>query len=211
MKSRTEAEENERLDALRKFEADLQSRGYALIAGIDEVGRGPLAGPVMAAAVILPAGARIPGINDSKKLSAKKREMLAKAIKEHAVAWAIGAMNEKAVDEMNILQATRKAMEEAVEGLSQKPDALLIDALSLPKIPIKQLSIVKGDSLSVSIAAASILAKVERDALMTAYHELYPEYGFDSNKGYGTAKHLEAIGKYGLCPIHRVTFAAKFL
>jgi ribonuclease HII len=210
MKKLNEEEELARLDAMRQFEKKLKSEGYKLIAGVDEVGRGPLAGPVLACAAILPDDCRIFGINDSKKLSESKREELSLLIKDQALAYGIGMVDEKEIDRINILQATLAAMAEAVKNLSPQPDALLIDAVSLTKVRIKQLSIVKGDELSISVAAASIVAKVARDDIMRSFDKLYPEYGFASHKGYGTRQHIEAIQRHGLCPIHRVSFCRKF-
>ncbi|MDR1641900.1 MAG: ribonuclease HII [Clostridiales bacterium] len=199
-----------RLESMRAFERKLEAEGFSFIAGIDEVGRGPLAGPVYACAVILPKDCAIMGVKDSKKLSEKNREELSAIIKEKAVAWNIGTADEKEIDSINILKATMRAMKDAVNGLSVKADSLLVDALSLPEIPLRQLAIIGGDGLSISIAAASIVAKVARDALMREYDLTYPEYGFAAHKGYGTKQHIDAIGKHGLCPIHRVSFAAKF-
>ena len=190
------------------IEKELLARGCAYIAGVDEVGRGPLAGPVVCAAVIMPLdeGALIEGVDDSKKLSAKRRETLAALIKERAFAYTVYELNEKTIDEINILQATYEAMRHAVEDLDVVPDLLLNDAVTIPLIPIRQVGIVKGDARSLSIAAASIMAKVTRDRMMVEYAELYPEYGFEKNKGYGSAEHREALKKYGPCPIHRSTF-----
>lgn len=179
---------------------------YPYIAGIDEVGRGPLAGPVVACAVILPKDCNILYINDSKQVSEKKREKLCEQIKEAAVAYEIGMMDHAVIDEINILQATYKAMQQAIQNLSVQPDLLLNDAVTIPEISVKQVPIIKGDTKSISIAAASIVAKVTRDAMMVEYDKLYPEYGFAQNKGYGSPKHLEALRKYGPCPIHRKTF-----
>lgn len=199
-----------RLKEMRKFENE--NRQFGLLCGIDEVGRGPLAGPVYAAAVILPEDVDILYINDSKKLSEKKREELYSEIMEKAVAVGIGHVSEKRIDEINILQATYEAMTMAVSELSVKPGALLIDAVHIPQLDAyKQISIIKGDAKSASIAAASIIAKVTRDRVMKQYVEEYPEYGFDSNKGYGSKDHIEAIKKYGPCPIHRRSFIGNFI
>jgi ribonuclease HII len=206
----SEAGEQARLEKLLVYEKKYYSEGARYIAGIDEVGRGALAGPVLACAVILPKEARIPGINDSKKLSEKKREKLAKIIKECAIVYSIGIIDAATIDEINILNATRRAMISAIKDLSEKPDMLLIDAVNL-LIDIKQCSIVKGDALSMSIAAASIVAKTARDDMMRKYHAIYDRYGFDKNKGYGTPQHIAAIQKHGLCPIHRSTFTRKFV
>ncbi|MBO4457543.1 MAG: ribonuclease HII [Butyrivibrio sp.] len=199
-----------RLKEMRKYENE--NRQFGLLCGIDEVGRGPLAGPVYAAAVILPEDVDIMYINDSKKLSEKKREELYSEITEKAVAVGIGHSSEKRIDEINILQATYEAMTMAVSELSVKPGALLIDAVHIPQLEeYKQISIIKGDAKSASIAAASIIAKVTRDRIMKQYAEEYPQYGFDSNKGYGSAEHIAAIKKYGPCPIHRRSFIGNFL
>lgn len=203
--------EQERLKSMYKFEEEAYEKGFSLIAGIDEVGRGPLAGPVVTAAVILPKGELIEGINDSKKLSEKQREFLFEVIQQKAIAIEIGIIEEKEIDEINILNATKKAMEISIKNLSPQPDFLLLDAVKLEKVNISQSSIIKGDSLSISIAAASIIAKVTRDRLISELDEKYPEYGFAKHKGYGTAEHIEAIRKYGICPIHRVSFTKNFV
>ncbi|MCL1809325.1 MAG: ribonuclease HII [Clostridiales bacterium] len=199
---------------MREYENELFRRGVRYIAGIDEVGRGPLAGPVVAAAVVLPESFSVEGVNDSKKLTARKREELFDLIIEQALAWGIGAEDNFAIDEMNILEATKSAMKKAVceagERLSASCGAaiehLLIDAVALKDVSIPQTSIIKGDEKSVSIAAASIIAKVTRDRMMVSFHEEYPHYGFDCNKGYGTKAHYEGIAKYGICEIHRRSF-----
>ena len=177
---------------------------------MDEVGRGPLAGPVVCAAVILPDTPLAEGVDDSKKLSPKRREALAAYIREIALAYTVYEVNEKTIDQINILQATRLAMKEAVSALKIPPGIVLTDGNMTLDIPFPQKSVVRGDGLCYSIGAASILAKVYRDALMERYAEEYPQYGFGKNKGYGTAEHIKAIGEYGLCPIHRRTFAEKF-
>lgn len=179
---------------------------YQYICGIDEVGRGPLAGPVCAGAVILPKDVDILYINDSKQLSAAKREELYDIIKEKAIAVKTAYSSPEVIDDINILQATYRAMREAINELDVKPDILLNDAVNIPEVNIKQVPIIKGDAKSISIAAASIIAKVERDRLMVMYDELYPEYGFAKNKGYGSKEHIEALRKYGPCPIHRRSF-----
>jgi ribonuclease HII len=199
-------EELQRLHVLSVFEAEAYNAGYTLIAGIDEAGRGPLAGPVVASAVILPKGICIPSIDDSKKLLEKKREQLYDVILKEAVSIGIGIVDEKTIDEINILQASILAMKIAIGQLNIKPDFILSDAVSLPDMNIPQKAIIKGDSKSISIAAASIIAKVTRDRLMCEYHKKYPMYKFISNKGYGTAKHLEMLKRYGPCEIHRRTF-----
>ncbi|MFQ5455615.1 MAG: ribonuclease HII [Nitrospirota bacterium] len=188
------------------FEKREYSKGYKLLAGIDEAGRGPLAGPVVASAVILPKDYFNPEIKDSKKLTVKKREVLFDEIRKRAVAIGIGIVKEDIIDEINILQAALLAMRKAVMDLSITPDSLLIDALSLSQIDIPQQAIIKGDSLSLSIASASIIAKVTRDRLMTDFHYTYPRYNFLSNKGYGTREHIQNLKEYGPCKIHRKTF-----
>lgn len=193
-------------------ERELFQKGYRLVAGADEVGRGPLAGPVVAAAVILPLEEekRILGIDDSKKLSKKKRKSLAEKIKETAVAYAIEEVDEETIDKINILQATRLAMKRAIEKLSPRPDFVLTDGNMTLDISVPQESVVKGDAKIASIGAASILAKVYRDALMEKYAEAFPYYGFERNAGYGTRAHIEAIREMGICTIHRRTFIKKF-
>jgi ribonuclease HII len=189
-----------------RFERDLRGRGYRFVAGIDEAGRGPLAGPVVAAAVILPDRYEYPEINDSKKLSPKRRERLYEVIQKDAVAVGVGLSEVFVIDSINILQATLLAMQEAVVGLFVKPDYLLIDGLNTIGLGTPQQVVVRGDSLSISIAAASIIAKVSRDRLMEMYHRQFPAYNFLRNKGYGTREHREAIVKYGRCKIHRRSF-----
>ena len=202
--------EKERTYQMSRYERE--NRSYGLLCGIDEVGRGPLAGPVYAAAVILPENSDILYLNDSKKLSEKKREELYDVIMEKAVAVGIGHVSEKRIDEINILQATYEAMTMAVKNLKVKPGALLIDAVHIPQLEeYKQISIIKGDAKSVSIAAASIIAKVTRDRVMKEYALKYPMYGFESNKGYGSATHIAAIKKYGPCDIHRRSFIGNFI
>lgn len=198
-----------RLDAMREFECMYDKLSF--ICGIDEAGRGPLAGPVVAGAVILPKDTIILYLNDSKKLSAPRREALYDEIMEKAVSAAVGIADCARIDEINILQATYEAMRRAVSELSCVPDILLNDAVTIPGINISQHPIIKGDAKSVSIAAASILAKVTRDRMMLAYDELFPEYGFAANKGYGTKEHIEAIRKYGPSPIHRRSFITNFI
>ena len=188
------------------FEFERKYAEFHYICGIDEVGRGPLAGPVCAGAVILPKDCDILYINDSKQLSAKKRNELYDIITSQAVAFKTAYESNEVIDDINILRATYKAMQTAINNLSIKPDILLNDAVTIPDIRIKQIGIIKGDARSASIAAASIVAKVERDRLMEKYDEIYPEYGFASNKGYGSKEHIAALKKYGPCPIHRTTF-----
>ncbi|MDE7087240.1 MAG: ribonuclease HII, partial [Clostridia bacterium] len=185
-----------------EYERELIEKGCKYICGVDEVGRGPLAGPVVCAAVIMPLDDIIEGVDDSKKLSKKKREFLSGKILEKAIAYRICRVEPQIIDEINILQATRKAMKEAVEGLEVPPDFVLTDGNMTLDISLQQKSIVKGDALSYSIGAASIIAKVYRDKIMEEYAREYPQYGFESNVGYGSAAHIEAIKKYGLTPIH---------
>ena len=204
-------EEIERLTKLSEYERECYSKGFSYIAGIDEAGRGPLAGPVVAAAVILPKDCLIEGVNDSKKISEKKREKLYDEITEKAVAWGVGIMDNNVIDEINILNATRKAMHTAIENLQVKPDYVLIDAeKKVDTNGIPYTPIIKGDALSISIAAASIIAKVTRDRMMREYDQIFPMYGFEKHKGYGTKAHIEAIREHGLCMIHRHTFSDKF-
>ncbi len=198
-----------RTQQMKKYE--MKYSDYSFICGIDEVGRGPLAGPVVAGAVILPKDCSILYINDSKQLSEKKREELYDQIMEQAVAVGIGYNSPERIDEINILQATYEAMRQAISQLNPQPDLLLNDAVNIPEVQIKQVPIIKGDAKSISIAAASIIAKVTRDRLMVQYDEVFPEYGFAANKGYGAAKHIEAIRKYGPTPIHRRSFIKNFM
>ncbi len=198
--------ERKRLEGMRVYEHDCEQKGYSLICGIDEAGRGPLAGPVVAGAVILPKDCEIMGLNDSKKLSEKRREELFEEICEKALAYGSGIVGPGRIDEINILQADYEAMCEAIGTLKYMPQILLNDAVTIPQVRIPQIPIVHGDAKSVSIAAASIIAKVTRDRLMLEYDTLFPEYGFAENKGYGTAAHYAAILKYGPCPIHRASF-----
>lgn len=202
-------EERNRLEQMRTFEKKYNE--YQVICGIDEAGRGPLAGPVVAGAVILPEDCEILYLNDSKKLSAAKREQLYDEISEKAVSWAVGIVSSERIDEINILQATYEAMRQAVGKLSPAPELLLVDAVTIPQVSTKQAGIIKGDAKSVSIAAASIMAKVTRDRMMEQMDILYPEYGFAGHKGYGSQAHVEAIRKYGPCPIHRRTFLKNIL
>lgn len=201
--------ERERLETMKEYEYLYQDRGN--LCGIDEVGRGPLAGPVVAGAVILPKDCEILYLNDSKKLSEKKRELLYDEIMEKAVAVGIGAVGPERIDEINILQATYEAMRLAVSNLKVRPDLLLNDAVTIPGVELPQVPIIKGDAKSISIAAASIIAKVTRDRMMAEYESLYPGYGFASNKGYGAKAHIEAIKKFGLTPIHRRSFIGNFV
>lgn len=201
--------EKERIEGLKVYEKQYESFGY--VCGVDEVGRGPLAGPVVAGAVILPSDCEILYINDSKKLSEKKREELYPIIMEQAISVGIGMVSPQRIDEINILQATYEAMREAIHNLSIKPDILLNDAVTIPKVDIRQVPIVKGDAKSISIGAASIIAKVTRDRLMVEYDALFPEYGFASHKGYGTAAHISALKAHGPTSIHRRSFIQKFV
>ena len=200
--------ERERLEGMRVYERRYRER--ATLCGIDEVGRGPLAGPVVAGAVILPEDCEILYLNDSKKLSEKKRELLYDEIMEKAIAVGIGAVSPERIDEINILQATYEAMRIAISRLSVRPDLLLNDAVTIPQVDIPQVPIIKGDAKSVSIAAASIIAKVTRDRMMVQYEDLYPGYEFASNKGYGSARHIAALKEIGPCPIHRRSFIKNF-
>ena len=190
-----------------EFELEARRRGCRRIAGLDEAGRGPLAGPVVAAAVILPIRCRLAGVNDSKQVSESERTRLYDVIVARARGIGVGVATEQEIDRFNILEATRLAMHRALAALTPPPDCLLIDAVALPDVTILSRSIVKGDTLSLSIAAASIVAKVTRDRMMVAYHRTYPEYNFLSHKGYGTEEHLQRLAQYGPCAIHRRTFA----
>lgn len=201
--------EDARIEALRVYEE--QYGQYEFICGIDEVGRGPLAGPVVAGAVILPKNCRIRYINDSKQLSEKKREELYEIIMREAVSYAVGYAAPERIDEINILQATYEAMREAIGKLSPKPDILLNDAVTIPGVGLPQIPIIKGDAKSITIGAASIIAKVTRDRLMEDYDKLFPEYGFAANKGYGSAAHIAALRQYGPTPIHRRSFIGHFV
>lgn len=202
-------EELARTESLKKYEKEYDN--YLYICGIDEVGRGPLAGPVVAGAVILPKDCRILYINDSKKLSAAKREELYDEIMEHAVATGIGMASPERIDEINILQATYEAMRQAIGNLKVAPDLLLNDAVTIPKVEIPQVPIIKGDAKSISIGAASIIAKVTRDRMMEEYDRIFPGYGFAGNKGYGSAEHIAALQKLGPTPIHRRSFITHFV
>ena len=193
-----------------EIENEMVSQGFKMICGVDEAGRGPLAGPVYAAAVILPEKLQIPGLTDSKKLSDKKRRELFPVIQEKAIAWSIGFATEKEIDEINILQATYLAMERAIHGLSVTPDLALIDGNRAKDFGLPVKTVVKGDSLSANIAAASVLAKVARDDAMLKLAEEYPQYGFEIHKGYGTKAHYEALRSHGHCPVHRLSFLKKF-
>lgn len=210
-KSEIKDKELQRYEKMCVYEMNAYSEGVEYIAGVDEAGRGPLAGPVVAAAVILPKGIFIENLNDSKKLSVKRREELFDIITQKALSYSLGIVDEKSIDKINILNATKEAMEKAIQNLSIAPDIILIDAVKLDNIKTRQISIVKGDELSISIAAASILAKVTRDKIMEDMSKKFPQYGFAKHKGYGTKEHIEAIKKFGLCPIHRISFTKKFV
>lgn len=204
--------EEQRLIKLKEMDEEIYINGAKYICGIDEAGRGPLAGPVVVASVILPRESMIEGVNDSKKISEKKRERVYEEIIKEAISYGVGIIDESKIDEINILQATKEGLTESIKELKIVPDIILVDALrgiNTCNIPYK--SIIKGDATSYSIAAASIIAKVTRDRLMLKYDEMYPEYGFAKHKGYGTANHISAIKQYGLCPIHRRSFVKKFV
>lgn len=201
--------ERERVENMLAFEKEYSM--YSNICGIDEAGRGPLAGPVVAAAVILPKDARLLYVNDSKQLSEKKREELYDVIMREAVSVGVGIASPERIDEINILQADYEAMRDAVSQLTPQPELLLNDAVIIPQLTMKQISIIKGDAKSLSIASASIIAKVTRDRLMYEYDKMYPEYDFASNKGYGSKAHIAAIKEHGACPIHRKTFIKNFI
>lgn len=201
--------ERERIRQMGRYEREYSS--YMYICGVDEAGRGPLAGPVVAGAVILPKDCEILYVNDSKQLSEKRREALYDVIMDQAAAVGVGCIPPERIDEINILQATYEAMREAVNGLDPSPDLLLNDAVTIPDIQIRQVPIIKGDAKSISIAAASIIAKVTRDRMMVKYDEIFPEYDFAGNKGYGSQGHIEALKKYGPTPIHRRSFIKNFI
>ena len=193
------------------IENELHAKGYAVVCGVDEAGRGPLCGPVVAAACILPPDARIPGLDDSKKLSEKKREQLFPIIQQTAVAYGIGMASPEEIDRLNILNADMLAMRRAIEALSVPADIAVVDGNVARDLPIPAVTVVKGDAKSLSVSAASILAKVTRDRIMREYDEMYPQYGFLKNKGYGTAQHIAALREYGPTPIHRRSFIKKFI
>jgi len=204
--------EIERLNKLKEFEKKLYTDGIKYIAGIDEAGRGPLAGPVVIGCAIMKPDSFIEYVNDSKKISETKREMLYEKITSEALAWSTGIVWQDEIDEINILNATKKALTLAIEGLKIKPDTILVDALDkIDTKGIPYISVIKGDAKIYSISAASIIAKVTRDRIMKEYDEVYPEYGFSGHKGYGTAKHIQAIKEYGICPLHRKTFTKNFI
>ena len=204
--------ELERLTKLKEIEKDLYHKGLKSICGIDEAGRGPLAGPVVVAGVIMPQNSMIEGINDSKKVSEKKREKLYALIIEEAISYSVAIIGQDVIDDINILNATKSGVTKVVDELEVKPDLIIVDALThINTRGIPYESIIKGDAKCYNIAAASILAKVTRDRIMREWDEVYPQYGFISHKGYGTAKHIAAIKEYGLCPIHRKTFTKNFI
>lgn len=214
--------EEQRLNELKKIDREFYEKGLKLIAGIDEAGRGPLAGPVVVAAVVMPEDSFIEGVNDSKKVSEKKREKLYDLILEEALGYGVGIIDQKEIDEINILNATKEGLTRAIKELEKdlqekngeltKPDVIFVDALTkidTDNIPYK--SIIHGDAISYSIAAASIIAKVTRDRIMRQWDEIYPQYGFAKHKGYGTAAHIQAIKEYGICPLHRLSFVKNFI
>lgn len=204
--------EIERLNKLKEFEKKLYDDGIKYIAGIDEAGRGPLAGPVVVGCAIMKSDSFIEYVNDSKKVSETKREMLYEKITNEAISWSTGIVDQKEIDEINILNATKKALTMAIDKLDVKPDVILVDALDkIDTHEIPYISVIKGDAKIYSISVASIIAKVTRDRIMKEYDEVYPEYGFASHKGYGTAKHIQAIKEYGICPLHRKTFTKNFI
>ncbi len=203
--------EFERLTKIKEIEKDLYNKGFKNICGIDEAGRGPLAGPVVVAGVIMPKDSMIEWVNDSKKVTERRREILYEKIKEEAISYSIAVIDHNIIDDINILNATKQGVTEVVDGLDVKPDLIIVDALThINTRGIPYEPIIKGDAKCYNIAAASILAKVTRDRIMRQWDEIYPQYGFASHKGYGTAKHIAAIKEYGLCPIHRVTFTKHF-
>lgn len=205
--------EIERLTKLKEIEEKIyNSKEVKYICGIDEAGRGPLAGPVVIAAVIMPRNSMIEGVNDSKKVSEKKREKLYEEITSSSIAWAVGIIDQNEIDDINILNATKKGLTQALTELEQRPDIILVDALTkIDTLGIPYESIIKGDAKSYSIAAASIVAKVTRDRIMRQWDEIYPQYGFEKHKGYGTAMHINAIKEYGPCPLHRKSFIKNFI
>ena len=204
--------EEQRLIKLKEIDKEFFDMGMKYVCGIDEAGRGPLAGPVVVASVILPKDSMIEGINDSKKISESKREKLYDVILQESISYGIGIIYQEEIDEINILQATKKGLHEAVTNMEIKPNVILVDALTgIDTLGIPYKSIIKGDAKSYSIGAASIIAKVTRDRIMREWDKVYPEYGFAGHKGYGTAKHIEAIKKYGLTPIHRKTFCKNYM
>ena len=204
--------EEQRLINLKLYECELRSKGYKYICGIDEAGRGPLAGPVVVASVIMPENSMIEGVNDSKKVSEKKREKLYDLILSEAISYGVGIIGQDEIDEINILNATKKGLTISLQELTQKPDLIIVDALNnIDTLGTKYESIIKGDAKCYSIAAASIIAKVTRDRIMREWDKVYPQYGFVSHKGYGTVAHIKALKEYGACPLHRKTFIKHFI
>ena len=204
--------EEQRLIKLKQIDKEFFNMGKKYVCGIDEAGRGPLAGPVVIASVILPEDSMIEGVNDSKKVTEKRREKLYDQILQEAISYGIGIIDQEEIDKINILQATKKGLTEALKSMNKKPDVILVDALTgIDTLGIPYKSIIKGDATSYSIAAASIVAKVTRDRIMREWDKVYPEYGFERHKGYGTAKHIQAIKEYGVCPIHRRSFTKNFV
>lgn len=204
--------EEQRLNELKEIDKSYFKEGYNYICGIDEAGRGPLAGPVVVAAVIMPKGSMIEGVNDSKKVSEKKREKLYELIIEEAISYSVGIVDQNEIDRINILNATKAGLTEAVRTLKVKPELILVDALTnIDTCGVPYKSIIKGDAKSYSIAAASIIAKVTRDRIMREWDKVYPQYGFEKHKGYGTAAHISAIKENGLCPLHRLSFVKNII
>ena len=204
--------EEERLKNLKNYENELREKGFKYICGIDEAGRGPLAGPVVVASVILPENSMIEGINDSKKVSEKKREKLYDLIIEEAISYGVGIIGQDEIDDINILNATKKGLTLSLQELTKRPDLIIVDALSkINTLGIPYESIIKGDAKCYSISAASIIAKVTRDRIMREWDKVFPQYGFATHKGYGTSSHINAIKEYGICPIHRKTFVKNFI
>lgn len=204
--------EFERLTQLKQIEESVYKEGFEHVCGIDEAGRGPLAGPVVVASVIMPKDSMIEGVNDSKKVSEAKREKLYDLITKEAISYGVGIISQEEIDEINILNATKKGLTKSIEELEQKPDIILVDALrDINTLGVPYRSVIKGDAKIYSIACASIIAKVTRDRIMKEWDKIYPQYGFISHKGYGTAKHIAAIKEYGLCPLHRRSFTKKFI
>ena len=204
--------EEERLKQLKEYENQLRSKGFEFICGIDEAGRGPLAGPVVVASVIMPADSIIEGVNDSKKVSEKKREKLYDLILEEAISYGVGIIGQDEIDDINILNATKKGLTMSLKELDKKPDLIIVDALThIDTLGIPYESIIKGDAKCYSISAASIIAKVTRDRIMREWDKVYPQYGFATHKGYGTAAHIKEIKEYGPCPLHRKTFIKNFI
>ena len=204
--------EEQRLINLKQYECELRSKGYKYICGIDEAGRGPLAGPVVVASVIMPENSMIEGVNDSKKVSEKKREKLYDLILSEAISYGVGIIGQDEIDEINILNATKKGLTISLQELTQKPDLIIVDALNnIDTLGTNYESIIKGDAKCYSIAAASIIAKVTRDRIMREWDKVYPQYGFVAHKGYGTVAHIKALKEYGACPLHRKTFIKHFI